>query len=46
MFQQTIMNLCSNALRTLGAALIFGLGLVSGAVAQNADPVRIGMSLR
>ena len=45
MFQQTIKDVCSNALRTLSAALIFGLGLVSGAVAQNGDPIRIGMSL-
>jgi branched-chain amino acid transport system substrate-binding protein len=39
------MHLCCNALRKLGAALIVGLGFLSGAVAQSADPIRIGMSL-
>ena len=39
------MDLCRNALRTLGAALIIGLGFFSGAVAQSGDPIRIGMSL-
>jgi branched-chain amino acid transport system substrate-binding protein len=34
-----------DALRSLGAALIIGLGFSSGAVAQSKDPVRIGMSL-
>ena len=38
------MRLCCNALRKLGAALIVGLGFLSGAVAQSADPIRIGMS--
>jgi branched-chain amino acid transport system substrate-binding protein len=41
----TIMHLCCNAPRKLGAALIIGLGFLSGAVAQSADPIRIGMSL-
>jgi hypothetical protein len=41
----TIMHPCCNALRRLGAALIVGLGFLSGAVAQSADPIRIGMSL-
>ena len=40
------MDLCRNALRKLGAALIVGLGFLSGAVAQSGDPIRIGMSLR
>jgi len=40
-----MMDLCRNALRTLGAALIVGLGFSSGAVAQSGDPIRIGMSL-
>ena len=39
------MHLCCNALGKLGAALIIGLGFLSGAVAQSADPIRIGMSL-
>ena len=39
------MHLCCNALRNLGAALIVGLGFLSGAVAQSADPIRVGMSL-
>ena len=39
------MHLCCNAPRKLGAALIIGLGFLSGAVAQSADPIRIGMSL-
>jgi branched-chain amino acid transport system substrate-binding protein len=39
------MHLCCNALRKLGAALIVGLGFLSGTVAQSADPIRIGMSL-
>ena len=38
------MHLCCNALGKLGAALIIGLGFLSGAVAQSADPIRIGMS--
>ena len=38
------MDLCRNALRKLGAALIVGLGFLSGAVAQSGDPIRIGMS--
>jgi len=38
-------HLCCNALRTLGAALIFGVGFCSEAVAQSADPIRVGMSL-
>jgi branched-chain amino acid transport system substrate-binding protein len=37
------MAICRDALRSLGAALIIGLGFSSGA--QSADPVRIGMSL-
>ncbi len=45
MFQQAIMALCRNALRTLGAVLIVGLGFLSEAVAQSAGPIRIGMSL-
>jgi branched-chain amino acid transport system substrate-binding protein len=45
------MNLCRNALRTLGAsliigaALIIGCGLPSAALAQSGNPIRIGMSL-
>ena len=39
------MELCRNALRTLGAALIIGLGFISGASAQGDNPIRIGMSL-
>ena len=39
------MHLCCNALGKLGAALIIGLGFLSGTVAQSADPIRIGMSL-
>ena len=39
------MDLCRNALHKLGAALIVGLGFLSGAVAQSGDPIRIGMSL-
>jgi hypothetical protein len=39
------MNLCRNALRTLGASLIIGLGFFSGALAQSGNPIRIGMSL-
>ena len=38
------MHLCCNAPRKLGAALIIGLSFLSGAVAQSADPIRIGMS--
>ena len=38
------MHLCRNALRKLGAALLVGLGFLSGAVAQSTDPIRIGMS--
>jgi hypothetical protein len=34
-----------DALRTLGAALIIGLGFVSGAFAQSGNPIRVGMSL-
>ena len=45
MSQETIVDLCRNALRTLGAALIIGVGLLSGATAQSGDPIRIGMSL-
>ena len=33
------MDLCRNALRKLGAALIVGLGFLSGAVAQSGDPI-------
>jgi branched-chain amino acid transport system substrate-binding protein len=40
-----MMDFCRNTLRTLGAALIVGLGLVFGALAQSGDPIRIGMSL-
>src|SRR5467141_1957472 len=39
------MDLCRNALRTLGASLIIGLGFFSCAVAQSGDPIRVGMSL-
>jgi GNAT superfamily N-acetyltransferase len=39
------MDLCRNTLRTLGAALIIGLGFISGASAQSGNPIRIGMSL-
>src|SRR5207247_1868990 len=39
------MDLCRNALRTLGASLIIGLGFFSGALAQSGNPIRIGMSL-
>src|SRR5499427_10599815 len=39
------MHLCCHALRNIGAALIVGLGFLSGAVAQSADPIRVGMSL-
>ena len=45
MSQKTIVDLCRNALRSLGAALIIGVGLLSGATAQSSDPIRIGMSL-
>jgi branched-chain amino acid transport system substrate-binding protein len=38
-------ELCRNALRTLGAALIIAIGFISGASAQSGDPIRIGMSL-
>src|SRR6266436_5736417 len=34
-----------NALRRLGAALIIGLGFISGASAQSGNPIRVGMSL-
>ena len=39
------MDICRKVLRSLGAALIIGLGCFSGAVAQSGDPIRIGMSL-
>ena len=39
------MELCPNGLRALGAALIIGLGFISGASAQSGNPIRIGMSL-
>jgi len=39
------MNLCRNAVRTLGASLIIGLVFFSGALAQSGSPIRIGMSL-
>src|SRR5437660_285218 len=39
------MELCRNALRTLGAALVIGLGFISGASAQTGNPIRVGMSL-
>jgi branched-chain amino acid transport system substrate-binding protein len=39
------MELCRNALRTLGVSLIIGLGFFSGALAQSGNPIRIGMSL-
>src|SRR5246500_2663987 len=45
MSQETIVDLCRSALRTLGAALIIGVGLLSGATAQSGSPIRIGMSL-
>ena len=41
--EEAIMNLCRNALRTLGASLIIGLGFFSGALAQSGNPIRIGM---
>src|ERR1700731_3373910 len=40
-----MMDFCRNTLRTLGAALIVGLGFFSGAFAQSGNPIRIGMSL-
>src|SRR5262245_33825135 len=40
-----IMELCRNALRILGTALIIGLGFISVASAQSRNPIRIGMSL-
>src|SRR5437660_957184 len=39
------MELCRSALRRLGAALIIGLGFISGASAQSSNPIRVGMSL-
>src|ERR1700746_540972 len=42
---ETIMEFCRSALRRLGAALIIGLGFISGASAQSGNPIRIGMSL-
>ena len=39
------MELCRSALRRLGAALIIGLGFISGASAQSGNPIRVGMSL-
>src|SRR5262245_11536314 len=39
------MDLGRNALRIVATALISGFGFISGAVAQNRDPIRIGMSL-
>ena len=39
------MDICRKALRSLGAALVIGLGCFSVAVAQGGDPIRIGMSL-
>src|ERR1700687_5589195 len=39
------MDLCRNALRTLGTSLIIGLGFFSGALAQSSNPIRIGLSL-
>src|SRR5246127_2160631 len=43
--EETIMELCRSALRRLGAALIIGLGFISGASAQSGNPIRVGMSL-
>jgi branched-chain amino acid transport system substrate-binding protein len=43
--EEAVMDFCHNALRTLGAALIIGLGFFSGAFAQSGNPIRIGMSL-
>jgi len=40
-----MLELCRSALRLLGAALIIGLGFISGASAQSGNPIRIGMSL-
>jgi hypothetical protein len=40
-----VMELCRNALHALGAALIIGLGSISGAFEQSGNPIRIGMSL-
>ena len=34
-------DFCRHALRTLGAALIVGLGFSSGAFAQSGNPIRI-----
>ena len=39
------MHIYRKALRSLGAALMIGLGCFSGAIAQGGDPIRIGMSL-
>jgi hypothetical protein len=43
--EETMLELCRSALRLLGAALIIGLGFISGASAQSGNPIRIGMSL-
>ena len=40
-----MIDFCRITLRTLGAALIIGLGFFSGAFAQSGNPIRIGMSL-
>src|ERR1700758_82308 len=42
---ETIMDFCPTARPRLGAALIIGLGFISGASAQSGNPIRIGMSL-
>jgi hypothetical protein len=39
MSQKAIMNLCHNALLTLGAVLIMGLGFLPGAAAQSGEPI-------
>jgi branched-chain amino acid transport system substrate-binding protein len=42
--EEVMMDFC-RTLRTLGAALLVGLGFFSGALAQSGNPIRIGMSL-
>jgi branched-chain amino acid transport system substrate-binding protein len=39
------MDMCWNALRTVGAALIIGFAHIVGVSAQSGTPIRIGMSL-
>ena len=40
-----MLNLCRNALRALAAALFVGLFALSGAAAQNGNPIRVGLTL-